>query len=51
MHNVQYSSLGAPIVLCGVVALCYDVLITKWENSLHGGGGIFKLGVAKWEIA
>ena len=27
------------------------VLITKCQNSLHGEGGIFKLGVAKWEIA
>ena len=33
-----------------VVAFCYGV-DNKVPKLLHGGGGIFKLGVAKWEIA
>ena len=48
MHNVQQASLRAPTVLRGVVHFAI-VLITKCQNSLHGGG-IFKLRVAKWEI-
>ena len=50
MHNVQLVRLRAPTVLRGVVALGYGVnnkvpKLNAWE------GGIFKLGVAKWEIA
>ena len=50
MHNVQLVRLRAPTVLRGVVALCCGVN-NKVPKLIAWKGGIFKLGVAKWEIA
>ena len=50
MHNVQLVRLRAPTVLRGVVALGYGVN-NKVPKLIAWEGGIFKLGVAKWEIA